>query len=83
MNENYLNRVLIYLQQEMPAYRELLSLKNETLTVNIPTDVQFQPFYEKFYQEITVCILRIRNREIDLNFKVWSPYQERDFTLLK
>jgi len=30
-----------------------------------------------------MCAARIHNRKIDLEFKVWSPVQERDFKVLK
>ncbi|HTD99026.1 MAG TPA: hypothetical protein VK668_07045 [Mucilaginibacter sp.] len=83
MNEEYLNRVLIYLQQELPEYRAALSLKAGKFVFTLPEGLAFQPFYEKLFAAVSACTGRIRNREYDLDFKVWSPNQERDFTVLK
>lgn len=83
MQREYLQRVLIYLQQELPAYKEMLRLNKEQFIFSVPDVTGFQPFYEKLFAEVNTCIGRVRNREVDLDFKVWSKYQERDFTILK
>lgn len=83
MNEAYLNRVLTYLQQELPAYREALTLKSGKFVFTLPAALAFQPWYEAVFTAVSASVNRIRNRDCDLDFKVWSKTQERDFKILK
>jgi hypothetical protein len=83
MNEEYLNRVNIFLQQELPGYKDELALKSGTFVFTLPAGLAFQSYYEGLFAAVSACVSRIRNRESDLDFKVWSPNQERDFTILK
>jgi hypothetical protein len=84
MNRSYLNRVLTYLQQELPeSYRDGVMLLGEKLIIAIPDTVNFQQTYEVLHVHIIDSINRIRNRDIDLEFTVKSPVQERDFKILK
>jgi len=84
MNTAYLSRVLIYLQQELPEdYRQLIRLSGEKLIVSLPETANFSQAYDVLYKTITNSIGRIRNREIDLEFTIWSKNQERDFKILK
>jgi hypothetical protein len=83
MNDEYLNRVLIFLQQELPGYKDQMALKAGKFVFTLPEGTAFQPWYESVFAEVSACTGRIRNREYDLDFKVWSPNQERDFKILK
>jgi len=84
MNTAYLNRVLVYLQQELPEdYRESIKLNGENLVITIPETANFGQTYEILHQKIAENINRIRSREIDLEFTVRSKNQERDFKILK
>ncbi|TFF34561.1 hypothetical protein [Mucilaginibacter psychrotolerans] len=83
MNEKYLNRVLIYLHREMPKYKNDLLLKTAQFVFILPAGMVFQPYYEDVHTAVSTCTGRIRKREMDLDFKVWSPNQERDFKILK
>jgi hypothetical protein len=84
MNTTYLNRVLIYLQQELPEkYREHIQLAGEKLVITLPDEGSFQQDYEALHQTIVSSIGRIRNRDIDLDFTVRLVAQERDFKILK
>jgi hypothetical protein len=83
MHTAYLNRVVIFLQQELPEYQEMLAVKANQVVFTAHPGVAFEPFYQKLFTSVTACATRIRNREIDLEFKVWSPTQERDFKVLK
>jgi hypothetical protein len=84
MNTAYLNRVLIYLQQELPEdYRQHIKLSGEKIIIPLPDTVNFSQAYEVLHPAITSSIGRIRNREIDLEFTIRSKNQERDFKILK
>ena len=84
MNTAYLNRVLVYLQQEIPEdYRENIKLNGEKLVITISETANFGQTYEILYQVIAENINRIRSREIDLEFTIRSKNQERDFKILK
>ncbi len=84
MNTAYLNKVLIYLQQELPEdYRKHIALTGEKLVVTIPGSANFSLAYESLHQTIITCINRVRNRDIDLEFTIKSKTQERDFKILK
>lgn len=84
MNADYLNRVVIYLQQELPEdYRQLVRLSGEKLIISLPETANFSQVYEVLHQTITNSIGRIRNREIDLEFTIRSKNQERDFKISK
>jgi hypothetical protein len=84
MNAVYLNMVRIYLQQELPEiYREHIKLTDERLIISIADTASFSQAYETLQEAITVCIDRIRNREIDLEFTIQSTIQRRDFKILK
>jgi len=84
MNTAYLNRVLVYLQQEMPEdYRANIKLNGEKLIITIPETANFGQTYEILHQTIAENIDRIRSREIDLEFTIRSKNQERDFKILK
>ncbi|MDB5061963.1 MAG: hypothetical protein JWP67_1806 [Mucilaginibacter sp.] len=84
MDTAYLNRVLIYLQQELPEnYREHIQLTGEKLVIAVPHADNFQQVYEDLHQTIISCVGRIRNRDIDLEFIIKSQVQERYFKILK
>jgi len=83
MHTEYLKRVVIYLQQELPEYQEMLTVKTNQIVFNVHPGAVFEQFYQKLFASVSTCTARIRNREIDLEFKVWSPTQERDFKILK
>ena len=83
MNPEYLNKVLIFLQQELPVYKNDMSLKGPVILFHLPEGQAFQPYFENLFTAVSGCTSRIRNREYDLDFKVWSPNQERDFKILK
>jgi len=83
MDTEYLKRVVIYLQQELPEYQEMLVVKANQIIFTVHPDAAFEQFYQKLFVSVSACTARIRNREIDLEFKVWSPTQERDFKVLK
>ncbi len=83
MNEIYLNRVLIYLQQELPSRREQLRVIGGKIEINLAATEPFQPAFEHLQQTIADSIGRVRNREIDLEFTVKTAVQERDFKILK
>jgi len=83
MHTEYLNRVVIYLQQEMPEYQEMLAIKDNQVVFTVHPGAAFEQFYQQLFASVSACVIRIRNREIDLEFKVWSPTQERDFKVLR
>ena len=83
MNEEYLNRVKIFLAQELPAYKEVLAVSGGKLVFRVPAGQVFQPFYEAVFAAVNSCVSRIRNREWDLDFSVQSAMQERDFKIMK
>jgi hypothetical protein len=83
MNESYLKRVVTYLQQELPEYQEMVNLNANEIIFTVHTGASFEQFYQKVFGSVSSCTARIRNREIDLDFKVWSPTQERNFKVLK
>ena len=81
MEEEYVNRVLIYLKQELPVYQDQLSVKNNKLVITVPADQVFQPFYEKTLESVSAAITRIRKRKAAIEFTVRSSAQERDFSI--
>lgn len=83
MEEAYLKRVAVYLQQELPAYKDIVAVKNGQLVFSVPVDTAFEEFYLPLQASVSASVARIRNREADLEFKVWSSSQERDFKVLK
>jgi hypothetical protein len=84
MNTDYLNRVLIYLQQELPeAYHHHIKLSGEKLVINLLDTANFSQVYETLHFNINDSIKRVRNRKIDLEFTIRSKNQERDFKILK
>jgi hypothetical protein len=84
MSADYLNRVLIYLQQELPEdYRQRISLSGDRLIISQAETANFSQAYEILHPAIINSINRIRNREIDLEFTIRSKNQERDFKILK
>jgi hypothetical protein len=83
MNE-YLNRVLIYLKQELPeGYRDTVKLQIDRIIITIPDDVEFDPTYAELYRVVVKLIDRVRKREYDLNFTMKSSVQLRDFKIIK
>lgn len=83
MHTEYLEKVRIYLQQEMPGYKADVKLEDGVLVFRVPEGKAFEPYYEAVFVGTSACIGRIRNQEVDLTFSVKSPNQERDFRLLK
>jgi len=82
-NEDYLNRVKVFLEQELPQYKGVLAVNGNMLLFTVPADQTFQSYYESLHAAVTACIARIRNLECDLDFTVRSPNQERDFKIYK
>lgn len=83
MHTEYLERIRIYLQQEMPVYKADMTLENGVLVFGVPDGKVFQPYYDAVFAAASACISRLRNQEIDLAFSVKSPNRERDFHLVK
>jgi pentose-5-phosphate-3-epimerase len=83
MSTEYLRLVVIYLKQELPEYQEMLVVKDNQIVFTVHPGAAFEQFYQRVFNSVSECTSRIRNREIDLEFKVWSPAQERDFKVLK
>lgn len=83
MENEYLRRVVVYLQQELPEYQKMVAVKNDQIVFTVHPGAAFEPFYQQLHTSVSNCIGRIRNREIDIELKVWSPVQERDFKVLK
>ena len=80
----HLNKVLIFLKQELPpAYNELIKLVNDIFVINLPNGEVFETAYQSIFPLITTSVNRIRNREYDFKFSVKSNNQERDFIILK
>jgi hypothetical protein len=79
----YVNRLLIYLKQELPQYKDQLEVKNGRLTITVPADLAFAPFYENVFNSVTATMTHIGNRKTDVEFTVRSSVQERDFKILK
>ncbi|MFC0513172.1 hypothetical protein ACFFGT_03135 [Mucilaginibacter angelicae] len=83
MSNEYLQRVHKYILQKFPAYNSTIAFQQDKLIFVVPDGEIFQPYYEKVFQDLNACITQVRKREIDINIKVWSKYQERDFIILK
>ncbi|RFZ90069.1 hypothetical protein D0C36_22775 [Mucilaginibacter conchicola] len=83
MDQEYLNKVWTFLKQEMPKHGNDLRLDDGVFVFRMPEGQSFQSYYEEIHEAVKAHIERIRRRETDLSFKVWSPYQERDFKILK
>jgi hypothetical protein len=83
MHTEYLEKVRIYLQQEMPGFKADIRLENGVLVLRVPEGKAFEPYYDAVFAATSACIGRIRSQEVDLAFSVKSPNQERDFRLIK
>jgi hypothetical protein len=82
--ESYLEKVRIYLTQELPkSYSQFITVKDSAITVVIPESITFNDGYAKLHPLIEASIQRIRNRKYDLNFIIWTPNQIRDFRIYK
>jgi hypothetical protein len=81
MDAEYLEKVKIYLQQEMPDFEAGICLVWEVLVFRVPARQVFQAYDDAVFAEVTTCITRIRNREPALDFLVRSDFQERDFAI--
>jgi hypothetical protein len=53
MNDEYLNRVLIFLQQELPGYKAQVVLKAGKFVFTLPDGTAFQPWYESLFSAIS------------------------------
>ncbi|RKR82838.1 hypothetical protein BDD43_3028 [Mucilaginibacter gracilis] len=66
MNADYLNKVLIYLQQELPQeYREQIRLTGEKFIIPVSDTSNFQSVYELLHPIIVNCTNRVRSRDMD------------------
>jgi hypothetical protein len=84
MMNDYLNKVLIYLRQELPDnYKNNIELSNQTLIVSLPVGIKFNEEFDEIHNAIIKSTTRVRNREIDLKFTVKTEFQQRDFIILK
>ncbi|GAA4326357.1 hypothetical protein GCM10023149_29080 [Mucilaginibacter gynuensis] len=80
----YLNRIMVYLKQELPpVYRDRIVINEGVLIVKLPEDVSFNDTFNVLHPLILSNVQRVRNREYDLNFSVCSPNQLRDFKIYK
>ena len=84
MND-YLPKVLTYLKQELPApYRDCITIENDVFVIRLPySDSSFTDAYEHLQSLISGSIQRVRVRQYDFEFKIWTALQERSFTILK
>lgn len=83
MNKEYLDKVVIFLQQELPQFKADISLIGNTIEFQVAEGQIFQTYYDKVHQAVGLSINRIRNRDFDLDFTVKSKNQERDFKIYK
>lgn len=81
---DYLNRILIYLKQELPPqYSEMLQLDGWVLKFVLPNNESFNEMFNDIKSKTERCILVIKERKANLDFTVYSPNQERDFKIYK
>ncbi|WP_144250377.1 hypothetical protein [Mucilaginibacter corticis] len=81
----YLTRVCTFLKQELPTkYWTFISVENNKIIITLN---QFTKALNEIYIElqelITEKIFRVRERQYDLHFVIWTPTQTRDFSVLK
>ncbi|MCO5934758.1 hypothetical protein NAF17_04335 [Mucilaginibacter sp. RB4R14] len=82
--KDYLNRVLIYLKQELPErYKNLIRLTDGKFVITLLADAVFESDYRLLHEAILTSINRVRKREFDLDFTVTTNYQARDFRIIK
>ena len=62
--------MVIYLQQELPEYQEMMSVKANYIVITEHLGAILEQFYQKLFAFVSAFTARIRNREIDLEFKV-------------
>ncbi|GAA4321611.1 hypothetical protein GCM10023149_21540 [Mucilaginibacter gynuensis] len=80
----YLNRVMVYLKQELsPLYRDRIVINEGVIIVKLSDDVPFNETYNDLHPLIVSNVERVRNREYDLNFTVWTANQLRDFKVYR
>ena len=80
----YLNRVMVYLKQELsPLYRDRIVINEGVIIVKLSDDVPFNETYNVLHPLIVSNVERVRNREYDLNFTVWTANQLRDFKVYR
>ena len=83
MNE-YLEKVLIYLKQELPDnYKDGIEIADSSFVVSVPNGTSFSTGYEELFKCINASIGRVRVREFDFEFIVKSENQQREFKILK
>lgn len=83
MQVEYLNKVLIYLKQELPKYQDQLDIIDGRLVFVVPENTAFQAYYERVFASVSECVGGVRKRKRDIDFTVRSPIQERDFRIIK
>lgn len=83
MQEEYLNKVMVYLKKELPAYQDQLDITDGRLVFVVPQNAKFQPYYEELFTSVSECVDRVRNRKRDIDFTVRSLVQERDYRIIK
>jgi hypothetical protein len=80
----YLEKVRVFLTQELPQpYNQLIAVKDSVIIISIPEGTTFNDGYATLHPAIEASIQRIRNREYNLNFTVWTRNQTRDFRIYK
>jgi antitoxin component HigA of HigAB toxin-antitoxin module len=82
--KQYLNRVLLYLKQELPnPYKESIELDEDTFVITLPDDEHFTIKCSEVHVKICTHIERVRTREYDLHFTIRSSRLQKDFTIVK
>jgi hypothetical protein len=82
--KQYLNRVLLYLKQELPKrYRESIELDEDRFVITIADDEHFIIKCSELHVKISTNIERVRSRDYDLHFTIRSSRQHKDFTIVK
>lgn len=85
MNEGvYIGKVQVYLMQELPnPYNKLITVNNDNIVLVLPESIPFGDGYALLFKLIEASVERIRNREYDLNFTIWTRNQTRDFKIYR
>jgi hypothetical protein len=79
---DYLNRVLIYLKQEIsPNYRDGINLADDRILIYLNQQGEvFNEAYTDVYAQVSQSIARIRNRHQAIEVRVQAADgQQRDF----
>ncbi|GAA4321597.1 hypothetical protein GCM10023149_21510 [Mucilaginibacter gynuensis] len=80
---SYLNMVLVYLQNELPEYKTVLTIHDGQFILKVEDDIPFHNSLKTAMEKVNKVLSDGKIIEYDLIFTVWNSNNQKQFEIKK